>query len=336
MQPRYAAATVQLIIAVGAAALITQGCGLIPGGSTRPPERTIEVAGVVVAKTVGVEGSRGFVQFTFEDGSTYRVDTGAGREPAVGDLLIAGSTPRPWMDLAIPHGPPRLAGRLLRAAAAERCRDPDDDRARRWPDGHEGAELHLAREASARQPPSERLSLPGHAGSGLRGDHRPSQLARAWGESTCTQWVWDAGHNRSSSGEPTQPSLLACCSGLFLASGSGVTMTDGPLPLGDYSYVAVMELANGAKVATQGECRGPRRCHAARGQHGPRGRQLGDWPSCGRGRSAYALIVTAPLIQTRTPAERPSTWMTSGSSSLPVAMSCPLARRSRCSSTAAS
>jgi hypothetical protein len=106
MQPRYAAATVQLIIAVGAAALITQGCGLIPGGSTRPPERTIEVAGVVVAKTVGVEGSRGFVQFTFEDGSTYRVDTGAGREPAVGDLLIAGSTPRPWMDLAIPHGPP--------------------------------------------------------------------------------------------------------------------------------------------------------------------------------------------------------------------------------------
>jgi hypothetical protein len=107
MQARYAAATVRLVIVMGVAALVTQGCGLIPGGSTRPPERTIEVAGVVVSRTVGVEGSRGYEDFTLADGRTQRIySDAAGLAPNVGDLLIAGTTPYPWLGLAIPHGPP--------------------------------------------------------------------------------------------------------------------------------------------------------------------------------------------------------------------------------------
>jgi hypothetical protein len=137
-----------------------------------------------------------------------------------------------------------------------------------------------------------------------------------------------------------RPDRVSCGTSVDLGSqpGFGVTMTDEPVALGDYSYVAVAELANGAKsqpkanavVAALDDVTPPVASTAL---------EVGSWAT-GHRAVEVALrmspIVTARLIQTRTPAERPSTWMTSGSSSLRAAMSCPLARRSRGSSTAAS
>ncbi len=94
------------VFALGITALAIQGCGLLPGASTRAPERTIEVSGVVASKELGVRDSHGFVSYTFDDGRTYQIATGTGQEPAVGDLLIAGTKPAPWQSAAVLHGPP--------------------------------------------------------------------------------------------------------------------------------------------------------------------------------------------------------------------------------------
>lgn len=79
------------------------GCvplGDVPGDRpTMGPERHVEVAGVVVSKHSGVEGSAAYTDFVFDDGRTYR-SAGEAPEPAVGDLLLAGSKPRPWIDYA--------------------------------------------------------------------------------------------------------------------------------------------------------------------------------------------------------------------------------------------
>ncbi len=85
-------------------ALACVGCG--PWGTDvegdRPtigPERHVEVAGAVVSKHNGVEGSAAYTDFAFDDGRTYRSE-GEAPEPAVGDLLLAGSKPGPWVDRA--------------------------------------------------------------------------------------------------------------------------------------------------------------------------------------------------------------------------------------------
>jgi hypothetical protein len=80
-------------LALAAMALVTQGCGLF-GQAT--PNRPVGTVGVVASDKVG-----GGVFVTFDDGRTFRFDvndeTIAGHWPQVGDLLIAGSKPTPWV-----------------------------------------------------------------------------------------------------------------------------------------------------------------------------------------------------------------------------------------------
>jgi hypothetical protein len=75
--------------------IVLQGCGLL-SSATQVPNRPIEVVGVVASEKTSVVGSRVFVDYAFDDGRTFSTDAG-GRSPQVGDLLIAGSKPTPWV-----------------------------------------------------------------------------------------------------------------------------------------------------------------------------------------------------------------------------------------------
>ncbi len=87
-------------VALAALAIATPACNLYTSQPTRGQTLTLEVAGVVAAKHFGVEGSRSYTDYTFEDGGTYRLYDAAGPTPVVGDLLLSGSKPWLWVDRA--------------------------------------------------------------------------------------------------------------------------------------------------------------------------------------------------------------------------------------------
>jgi uncharacterized protein YceK len=65
----------------------------------------IEVTGVVASTTVTSWGASTTFTFTFDDGRTYTLNnpnTISGK-PGIGDLLIGGSKPSPWMMAAHPQ-----------------------------------------------------------------------------------------------------------------------------------------------------------------------------------------------------------------------------------------
>jgi hypothetical protein len=88
-------------------ALASVGCTDVESGRpTIGPVSYLEVAGVVASEQTGVEGSTGYTGFTFDDGRTYRVPPNVGgARPAVGELLLAGTKPSPWVYYAAPRDP---------------------------------------------------------------------------------------------------------------------------------------------------------------------------------------------------------------------------------------
>src|SRR5664280_716973 len=88
-------------------ALACVGCTDVEGGRpTIGPPHNLEVAGVVSSYRTGVDGSRGYIDYTFDDGRTYRANAdAAGPGVAVGELLLAGNKPWPWVDRAALRDP---------------------------------------------------------------------------------------------------------------------------------------------------------------------------------------------------------------------------------------
>jgi hypothetical protein len=89
----------QQALALAAVVLAVQGCGLLGQGSPTP-NRPVEVVGVVASESIGGQGTVTEVYVTFDDGRNFTYDTDyqvlAGIRPHVGNLLLAGTLPRPW------------------------------------------------------------------------------------------------------------------------------------------------------------------------------------------------------------------------------------------------
>lgn len=91
---------VRRLVALVGVALALQGCWLVAGQGAAP-NHPIEVVGVVASDRIGASAGITQVVATFDDGRTFTYDDRsrnlAGVGPNIGDLLIAGSKPEPWI-----------------------------------------------------------------------------------------------------------------------------------------------------------------------------------------------------------------------------------------------